>query len=149
MVSQSDVLSSVIEENPEKAQQIAKQCAMIVSDKKAEDVSVLSVSKLTSYADFLVVCSATSERHTQSLSRLLVDEVKLMFGLSPIGVEGRDDGKWILVDFGDVVFHVFTMEARGHYDLDGLWADATRIPFLEKAAPKRKKAVRLLETCES
>lgn len=103
--------------------QIAKRCAFLAHEKKAGNVVVLDVAKVTSFADCFVLCSAGSERQAQAIARNVVDSIKEE-GATVMGVEGLLEGHWILVDLGDVLFHVFTNEAREYYDLDGLWADA-------------------------
>jgi len=103
----------------------AKLCALAAQDKKAEEIVVLDVSQLTSYADFIVICSGLSERQTQAIARHVEVEMAEC-GQKAIGVEGYAKGHWILLDYGDVVFHVFSEEARQYYDLDGVWADAKK-----------------------
>jgi ribosome-associated protein len=95
-------------------------------DKKAEDVLVLDVRGLTSYADYFVVMTADSERQAGAIADH-VDERLKAEGASKVGVEGYESGRWILVDYGDVVAHVLSKDARGFYDLEGLWADAPRV----------------------
>lgn len=116
--------------NPQtlKSLQIAKRCAHLASDKKGENINVLDVSKLTSFTDSFVICSAGSERQAQAIARDVIETMKDE-GSAVLGVEGLSDGHWILVDLGDVVFHVFTLEARDYFDLDGFWADA---PIVER-----------------
>src|SRR5918912_1599347 len=94
-------------------------------DKKAEDVLVLDVRGLTSYADYFVLMTADSERQAGAIADA-VDERLEAQGATKVGVEGYESGRWILIDYGDVVAHVFNREARGFYDLEGLWADAPR-----------------------
>jgi ribosome-associated protein len=94
-------------------------------DKKAEDVTVFDVRGLTSYADYFVVMTADSDRQASAIAdgieQLMKDQ-----GKTKVGVEGYEGGRWILVDYGDVVAHVMNRESRGFYDLEGLWADAPR-----------------------
>jgi ribosome-associated protein len=94
-------------------------------DKKAEDVTVLDVRGLTSYADYFVVMTADSDRQASAIADHLEQTMKQQ-GVSKVGVEGYETGRWILVDYGDVVAHVMNRESRGFYDLEGLWADAPR-----------------------
>jgi ribosome-associated protein len=115
------------------APQAAQLAAKAGLDKKAEDVRVLDVRGLASYTDFLVLMTATSERQVNAVADA-VDDVLRKAGYRPIGVEGLGAGNWILIDGGDVVVHVFNAEARGFYDLDGLWADAKKVR-VEAAAP--------------
>ena len=93
--------------------------------KKAEEVLVLDVRGLTSYADYFVLMTADSERQAGAIADALDEQLKEQ-GATKVGVEGYESGRWILVDYGDVVAHVFNREARGFYDLEGLWADAPR-----------------------
>jgi ribosome-associated protein len=94
--------------------------------KKAEDVLVIDVRGLTSYADYFVIMSADSERQASAIADA-IDEQLEAHGASKVGVEGHSGGRWVLIDYGDVVAHVFHPEARSFYDLEGLWADAPRI----------------------
>jgi len=95
-------------------------------DKKAEDVQVLDVRGLSSYADYFVLMTAESERQAGAIADH-VDERLKAEGATKVGVEGYESGRWILVDYGDVVCHVLSREAREFYDLEGLWADAPRV----------------------
>jgi len=95
-------------------------------DKKAEDVQVLDVRGLSSYADYFVLMTAESERQAGAIADH-VDERLKAEGATKVGVEGYESGRWILVDYGDVVCHVLSPEAREFYDLEGLWADAPRV----------------------
>jgi ribosome-associated protein len=101
------------------------------ADKSGRDITVLDVAPIISIIDCFVLVSAANTRQV----RTIVDEVgKAMRdhdGSKPIGVEGLDDASWVLLDFGDVVVHVFLEATRAYYDLDRLWADAACIPFDE------------------
>jgi len=99
-------------------------------DKKAEDVLVLDLRGLTSYADYFVLMTADSERQAAAIADEVEQRMKAE-GATKVGVEGTETGRWILVDYGDVVAHVMGREARGFYDLEGLWADAPRVGNLE------------------
>ena len=96
---------------------------------------ILDVRKLTSISDYFVVCSVTNERQ----ARAIADDLRVSMkekGERELGVEGVQDGKWILQDFGAVVLHVFHESQREFYDIEGLWADAPRVKW--KAASKKK-----------
>lgn len=93
------------------------------TDKKAEDILVMNVSEVTSIADLFVICSGRSERQAQSIADGIVERAKAG-GRQPAGVEGYTSGRWILVDLGDVVVHVFVPEERSLYHLERLWGDA-------------------------
>ena len=94
-------------------------------DKKAEDVTVLDVRGLTGYADYFVLMTADSDRQASAIADHVEQEMKTA-GVSKVGVEGYETGRWILIDYGDVVAHVMSRDSRGFYDLEGLWADAPR-----------------------
>ena len=115
-------------------------------DKKAFDLDVLQVTELTSIADYFILCSANTERQTQAIADGILDRLRQEEGVKPLLVEGTTPGRWILIDFGDFIFHVFTEDCRRFYGLERLWGDAPNVTaeFTEEAAPaprnvRRKK----------
>jgi len=100
--------------------------ATAAQDRKGQNLTIIQVDGQSSYTDFLVIVTAYSERMTNAIADTVIDDLKKKGGQRPLSREG--DGTWILVDYGDVVLHVFHEDARAYYDLDRLWADATRIP---------------------
>ena len=111
---------------PDPTIDLAQAVAALALDKKAEDVLILKVTDLTSYADCFILASAPSERQVQSIARHVGDEMKKA-GKAPVGIEGLEQGHWVLVDLGAIVLHVFLASARRYYDLEGFWSDAPRI----------------------
>ena len=111
-------------ENP-RAQALARKIAQLVLDKKAKDVLILDVRGMTSYADYLVLASGESDRQVTAIADHIDERLKAQ-GTRPLGHEGRETGTWVLLDYGEVVVHLFFTEVRASYDLDGLWADAPR-----------------------
>ena len=107
------------------ARPTAVAIAKAALDKKGEDVVILDVRGLTSYADYFVVVTADSDRQASAIADHVEQTMKDQ-GVSKVGVEGYESGRWILVDYGDVVAHVMSRDSRGFYDLEGLWADAPR-----------------------
>jgi ribosome-associated protein len=105
--------------------------AEAAADKLAHDIVVLDVAEIISIIDCFVIASASNPRQ----ARTVVDEIETALRehdeSKPLGVEGLEDASWLLLDYGDIVVHVFLDETRAYYDLDRLWADATRIPFEE------------------
>lgn len=89
---------------------------------KAQDITLLDVSNLTSVTDLMLVASGTSNRHVAALANNVVEKAKAA-GLQPLGTEGRAGDDWVLVDLGDLVVHVMLPETRRLYDLERLWAD--------------------------
>jgi ribosome-associated protein len=106
----------------------AELIARAALNKKAEDVMILDVRGLTGYAEFVVISSGTSERQVSAVAEGIEKDLKEA-GHRVIGVEGHGVGHWVLLDYGDVVAHVFESEVRAFYDLEGLWADAPREKF--------------------
>jgi ribosome-associated protein len=116
----------------------AKQASLIAAtaalDKKAVNVQILDVVGRIDYADYLVLMSGRSDRHVLSIADS-IEEGMLKIGRKPNAVEGRQGGNWVVLDFGDIVAHVFQEEARSFYDLDSLWQDARRIPVSGTGGP--------------
>lgn len=93
--------------------------------KKAFDVLLIDVRGLTSIADYFVVMSGSAGPQLRAIADSVEGDLRKQ-GVMPISIEGYSSGNWLLIDFGDVVAHVFEPEMRGYYDLEGLWADAPR-----------------------
>ncbi len=98
-------------------------CAQEAEARKAQDLIALNVSELTSFADCFMICSGKSSRQVQSIADHVVRRLRDR-GVRPLSVEGYRQGHWILIDYGDVIFHVFYEPMRAVYDLESLWADA-------------------------
>jgi ribosome-associated protein len=109
------------------ARLLATAVAVAALDKKAIGIEILDVTGKIDYADFIVIMTGRSDRHTQALAQGIEDALKKK-GIRPIAVEGLQHGAWVLMDFGEVVVHVFQDESRRLYDLEGLWLDAARLP---------------------
>ena len=110
----------------EDSRRTAVAAARAALEKKAEDVVVLDLRGVSGYTDFLVIGSGGSDRQLEAIADSVEKELTAA-GHRPIGSEGQRGGRWVLLDFGDVVVHVFHADERVHYDLEGLWADAPRI----------------------
>jgi ribosome-associated protein len=108
-------------------------------DKKATDALILQVAPLTSIADYLVIGSADSDRQASALADH-IDGTLSRSGSKPLSVEGRGSSQWVLMDFGDVIVHIFRQDVREHYALERLWSDAKRIP-IPGEPPATKSAV--------
>ncbi|MGC9965155.1 MAG: ribosome silencing factor [Syntrophobacteraceae bacterium] len=101
-------------------------CARAALSFKALNLVVLDVSRLSSFADYFIICSGKSGRQVQGIADNLEDELRHR-GLKPIGTEGKREGHWVLLDYGDVIIHVFYDPVRYFYDLESLWSDAARL----------------------
>jgi len=113
-------------EGPDPSRARAVAIAEAGLDKKAENVTVLDVRGLTGYADYFVIMTAESEPQASAIADTIDERLGAM-GATQLGVEGHSSGRWVLIDYGDVVAHVFNPEARTFYDLEGLWVDAPRV----------------------
>ncbi len=109
---------------------LALQIAKIAEDFKAEGIRILDLRGLTSFTDFYVICSGRSDRQVQAIADAIVQRLKDA-GIRPTGQEGYDTGQWVLIDYADVVVHVFHPEAREFYQIEKFWGDAPEIPFAE------------------
>ncbi|BAU22929.1 hypothetical protein THC_0535 [Caldimicrobium thiodismutans] len=94
----------------------------LLSDKKAEDIVTLDISSKVDYADYLIICSAHSTKHAQGLSDYLSFELEKE-GIKPLSIEGWETGNWIVLDYGDIIVHIFFEPVRDLYALEELWSD--------------------------
>lgn len=111
------------------SKKIGNFIAQAAFDKKAEDIVILDIAKLLIITDYFVICSAPTERQTKSISENIQEKMAGQ-GLKPISIEGEKDGRWILLDYADVVVHIFVTEEREFYQLERLWKDAPQMQFV-------------------
>lgn len=109
---------------------LALEIVKVAWARNAYQTKIYDVRKLIDYTDLFVVLSGRSERQVASIADSIQAEMKAA-GAIPIGVEGRQSGTWILLDYGSVIVHIFTRDAREYYDLDRLWADAPLVKVQE------------------
>ena len=117
--------------NPE---EVVKIAAKALNDKKGKDIKVLKTEKLTTLCDYFVICTGTSSTHIKSLTDE-IDKQLSEAGEPPLRREGHRSGSWVLMDFGCVVAHVFTEEAREFYQLERLWSDAEELELSSLIGP--------------
>lgn len=110
---------------------VAQLIAEAMEDKKARDVSILQIEELTSITDFFVISNGGSRAQTQAIADN-VDEKLTKAGVQLLRKEGYQEGRWILLDFGVVIAHIFQDEDRLFYNLERLWGDAPRVELTEK-----------------
>jgi len=118
----------------------AKEVAGFASKIKAHDIKILDLTKLNTFADYFVIATGMSDRQVEAIADSIVINEKKN-GRIPIGVEGYDHSQWIIVDYGDVVAHIFYQSMREIYSIEKLWADARVITFRQpgkKGVPKKK-----------
>ena len=107
-------------------------CLKAAIEKKAQDPVLLELKGVASFTDYFLLCTGKSDRQVQAIAQAIEEALKKK-GIRPLGQEGMREGKWILMDFEDVVVHIFLEPMRRFYDLEGLWIDAPRI-VLKKGA---------------
>ncbi|MCG3172645.1 MAG: Ribosomal silencing factor RsfS [Myxococcota bacterium] len=112
---------------PLESEALLKQVVRAADAMKAEDIAIRDVRGLASYADFLVFVSGTSDRHVSSIAEKVMETLKAA-GEIPVSVEGLESAQWVLLDYGDVILHVFQPPVRDYYDLESMWTDAKKIP---------------------
>jgi ribosome-associated protein len=115
------------------ARELALAIAQAALDKKALDVEIIDVTGKVDYADYVVVMSATSDRQANAIAKNIDSELSRQ-GQRANSIEGLPQGAWVLMDYGDVVVHIFHQDTRGYYDLEALWYDAERVEVVEKRA---------------
>jgi ribosome-associated protein len=106
--------------------EIARLCASIALDTKAEDLVVLDVQGISSFTDYFVIMTGRSTRHVQGLAEAIEGELRSK-RVKTAHAEGLQEGMWVLLDLDDVIVHIFYHEQRTFYDLEGLWHDAKRV----------------------
>ena len=113
---------------------LALLAAEVCDEKKAKDIIVLDVRKITTISDYFIVCSTSNERQARAIAEGMRMRMKEL-GRREMGVEGMEDARWVLQDFGDIVLHIFHESQREFYDIEGLWADAKQVRW-KKASKK-------------
>jgi ribosome-associated protein len=111
------------------AENLAKACASYAADKKAEDIVVLDLQGISSFTDFFVICSGTSEPHLKAIAGEIEARLKDDHGTRAVSVDGFPASQWIVLDYMQVIVHVFRREKREFYSLEDLWGDAPRIAW--------------------
>ncbi len=111
--------------------EIAIAAARAASDKKAEDIIVIGVSELLVVTDYFVICTGRTDRQVRVIAEEIEDQLREKVGVKPTGREGVEQGTWVLLDFVDVVVHVFQPAERDFYRLEKLWSDAPHLELPE------------------
>ena len=107
---------------------LARECVSAAADKKAHDPIILDLRKISSITDYLVICSGQSEPQLKAIANGVEQALKESLGRHPLAVDGFPTSQWIVMDYGDVMFHIFHEAKRGVYALEDLWSDAPQIP---------------------
>jgi ribosome-associated protein len=109
------------------SKKLALLCRELADNRKAEDLVVLDVRKLSNVTDYFVIVSGTSEPHLRAIVGEITDKLRDEHGVRPRAVDGTIQGSWVVLDFFDVIVHVMRADTRERYDLEGLWGDAPRV----------------------
>jgi len=123
------------------SKKLALMCRELADNKKAEDIVVLDVRKLSSVTDYFVIATGTSQPHLRAVVEEISGRLRDEHDIRPTRAEGATGGNWVVLDYFDVIVHVMHTETRKHYDLEGLWGDAKPIKAA-KAAKARKPAAK-------
>lgn len=109
------------------SKKLALKCRELADNRKAENIVVLDVRKLSSITDYFVIATGTSEPHLRAIVDEITDKLRDEHGLRPRAADGTLITSWIVLDYFDVIVHVMRSDVREHYDLEGLWGDAPRV----------------------
>lgn len=121
------------------AEELAKFCAQIAEDRKAENVTIIKIGDLSLVADYFVICTGTSHPHLKALAEWIKRKTRETYAARPIAIDG-EGSDWVVIDFSTVMVHIFGVEARERYKLEQLWGDAEKIEKLiaEKISNRKK-----------
>lgn len=118
------------------SKKLAQLCRDLADNRKAENIVILDVSKLSSVTDYFVIATGSSEPHLRAIVDEITTRLREDHDLRPNAMDGHMPIDWIVLDFFDVIIHVMRPEARERYDLEGLWSDAARVKAPRKAKKK-------------
>lgn len=121
------------------SKKLALLCRDLADNKKAENLVVLDVRKLSSVTDYFVIATGTSEPHLRAIVNEIADTLRRDHGVRPRTVDGTVHGAWVVLDFFDVIVHLMRADVRERYDLEGLWGDAPQVKPRE-LKPRVKKS---------
>ena len=110
------------------------------SEAKGKDLTLLDVSSVFDLASFFIIVSARSDRQVQGISNRIAATLEEELHISPISKDGLEEGHWVLMDYGDIIVHVFYQDTRDHYDLERLWKNAVRIELPEGLQESNRRA---------
>lgn len=122
-----------------RALELARLCAQLADDNRGKDILLLDLRDATPLIDFFVIASANSRRQAYAIASEIDQELKKR-GETKLGIEGAEEGRWILTDYGDFVVHVFSEDARSYYALEEIWGDAPRLDWHDPNRPARPTA---------
>jgi ribosome-associated protein len=119
------------------SKKLAQFCRDFADNKKAENIVILDVRKLSSVTDYFVIASGTSEPHLRAIVEEITGQLREEHGVRPRAMDGSVHGAWVVLDFFDVIVHIMRQDVRERYDLESLWGDAKRVTTRKKAAARK------------
>jgi ribosome-associated protein len=114
------------------SRKLARLCPELADNKKADDIVILDMQKLSSVADYFVIATGSSEPHLRAITEEIREKLREDHALRPRAVDGAVGASWVVLDYYDVVVHVMRTETRALYNLEGLWSDAPRVRLRKK-----------------
>ncbi len=111
---------------------LSKKVGKLAVEKKAENVIILNISKISSFCDYFVIMTAKATTHIDALLEYIIQEIKKLYGIRPTSIEGEEAKQWVLLDYGSVIVHIMTEETRDFYKLENIWYKAKKIKVEEK-----------------
>ena len=124
------------------SKQLALRCRELADNKKAEDIVVLDVRKVSSVTDYFVVCTGTSEPHLRAVVDEITERLRVEQGVRPRAVDGTLHTAWVVLDYFDVIVHIMRGDLRERYDLEALWGDAPRLRARNPAGTRGRARVK-------
>ena len=118
------------------SRKLAQLCRELADNKKAEDIIVLDLRKLSSVTDYFVIVTGTSEPHLRAITDEITDKLRNEHGIRPRAIDGTLHTAWLVLDYFDVIVHIMRHDMREHYDLEGLWGDAPHVKPRKKTPKK-------------
>jgi len=122
------------------SEKLATLVAAAAADKKAEGIVALDLRGISTFTDFFVICSGTSEPHLKAVANGIEETLRKDHGIRSHAIDGYPLSQWVVMDYGDVIVHIFHQSKREFYSLEDLWNDAPRLPLALKEPPKTSAA---------
>ncbi|MFM7675986.1 MAG: ribosome silencing factor [Synechococcus sp.] len=116
--------------DPQDSEALARLAAEACDDRKAVDIRLIRVDEVSSLADWFVICSGLSDVQVRAIARSVEDKLELEAGRLPLRREGQSEGRWVLIDYGEVIVHVLTPDERSFYDLESFWGHGEQQRYL-------------------
>lgn len=128
-ITSAETSAVASESVPEELDERLRVALTAASDKKAVRLTVLDLRGVAGFTDFFVIASGTNQRQVQAITDAIEETLRKQLRVRPARIEGYSAAEWILLDYGDIVMHIFLEEARQFYDLERLWREARRVPL--------------------